>query len=207
MNSDELSIVEIESLDDDLLLPWFDLYETAFPPVERMQTSQILKILKDRAQGRPANTYLLAMVDKKRQMLGMACLEIRPDLNWATCWYIAIVENARGVGLGTWFYKKIANRAENSRVNALVFDVEMPEDAQTPEEHELRERRIRFYKRNGAKLLHGVQYSYSSSPAIPPIPLLIMIHPFRDLSAKEAYEMAEQIYGDTVVQTGSLILE
>jgi hypothetical protein len=30
-----LSLSEIRSLDDPLLLPWLDLYETAFPPRER----------------------------------------------------------------------------------------------------------------------------------------------------------------------------
>ena len=43
--AEPLFFVPIEDLHDELLLPWLDLYETAFPPTERVLISTILENL------------------------------------------------------------------------------------------------------------------------------------------------------------------
>ena len=51
---------EITELGDDLLLPWLDLYETPFPPTEKVLVSDHVKVLKDKASGLEAEHHLLA---------------------------------------------------------------------------------------------------------------------------------------------------
>jgi GNAT superfamily N-acetyltransferase len=204
---DNLSLIELETPEDDLLLPWFDLYETAFPPEEQMRVSDILDVLKKHKNGIPTDGHIAAIVDDAGEFQGLVWYEIDSEGGFALLWYLAVVEEARSKGVGAWAYNEIARIAKERGVNALVLEVEMPEAAHTDEERTLRQRRIEFYRRNGARLLHGVYYTVGMCPFLPPIPMNIMFHPFTDLAPEDAFLAAKDVLGETVTITGELALE
>jgi GNAT superfamily N-acetyltransferase len=106
---DELDIRDLEAVTDDLLLPWLDLFETAFPPPERVLVSAILGILRDKASGLAQSHHLLAALEPPGQFVGMAWYELWPK-DVALLGYIAVVAERRGQGIGTRFYREIVQR-------------------------------------------------------------------------------------------------
>jgi len=61
--------------------------------------------------------------------------------------YFAVCNGFRGLGYGSEYMKLIKN--EMVGFKGLIVEVENPEFALNPQEKEIRERRIEFYKRNG----------------------------------------------------------
>ncbi len=79
--------------------------------------------------------------------------------------YLATRPEIRGQGLGAWLLGETlrslpadARRLGGPRPLGLCWEVERPEDADTPAARLLRERRIDFYRRQGAVLLDDVQF-------------------------------------------------
>lgn len=76
--------------------------------------------------------------------------------------YFAVVSEMRGGGVGSRFFKTLAECWDKSGV---VIECERPEAAKTEEEKSTRSRRVDFYLRNGAEMtgsrwrLFGVQYT------------------------------------------------
>jgi len=206
MNADHLHYCEIVDPNDELLLPWLDLYETSFPPHERILTSGHLRVLQARAAGAPTDEHLLAAVDGTKELVGMARVLIRPQ-EVAYLWYLAVNPAARDRGLGSAFYREIARRAEVAGCRALIFEVEIPERAADEAQRRLAQRRIGFYRRLGARLLGGIHYLQSVGWHLPPTPMHIMAHGFSPLEPQEAFRLAQALFGDAVTATGTLTLE
>lgn len=206
MSSDHVQYTEIVDLNDELLLPWLDLYETSFPPHERILVSGHLRVLQARAAGVPTDEHLLAAIDEAGAMVGMARVLIRPD-EVAYLWYLAVSPAARNRGLGSTFYREIVRRAEEAGCRALIFEVEIPEREADEERRRLAQRRIGFYRRLGARLLAGIHYLQSVGPHQPPTPMHIMVHGFSPLDPQDAFLLAQALFGDAVTATGTLILE
>ena len=61
--------------------------------------------------------------------------------------YFAIAEGHRDEGLGSWFLRALALKLADA--DCVVGEVEDPEQAKDDETRSLRERRMRFYLRNG----------------------------------------------------------
>ena len=88
--------------------------------------------------------------------------------------YLAVEESRRGQGLGSVFLRELAHRMKDA--DCVIAEVEDPEQAKDEAERALRERRLRFYLRNGyvktalASVVFGVDYrileaaSYSAHP-------------------------------------------
>jgi hypothetical protein len=89
---------------------------------------------------------------------------------------------------------------------SIIFEVEIPEQAQTEPERALAERRICFYQRQGAYLLEGISYFQVIGPHQNPIPMHLMVHGVEPLSPGDAFSIAKQVFGDLVTQTGALEL-
>jgi GNAT superfamily N-acetyltransferase len=76
--------------------------------------------------------------------------------------YLAVVPERRGCGSGSMILRHL--REELKEGEYLFIESERPEAAETPEEQEIRQRRVSFYQRNGGQktplkvVLFGVDY-------------------------------------------------
>lgn len=197
-----LHITEITDLDDGLLLPWLDLYETAFPPAERMLVSFYLRLLREKWEGLQPDHHLLA-VQREGIFVGLAHYVIISEHNLAWLWMFAVTLEARDHGVGAAIYGEIVRRLPAGTV-AILIEVERPDLAQTEAERELAERRIAFYRRQGARLLEGVHYVQSVGPHQSPLPMHVMVHPLQVLDVETEFRYAQAVLGDAIAQTGQL---
>jgi GNAT superfamily N-acetyltransferase len=207
--NDAITYLEITSLEDGLLLPWLDLYETAFPPNEKLLVSHFLDLLKMKANGQGENEWMLAAVDSSRSLLGLACYERMPEVGAAVLWYLAVDPRARNRGLGGQFYDYIVGLADRAHCRALLLEVEIPERGESAEHSELARRRIAFYRRHGAFVLQGVDYLQYVGWHQPPTPMSIMVHPLPAMGGVDAtacFQLAKAYAGDALTQSGSLAL-
>ncbi|MCC6446647.1 MAG: GNAT family N-acetyltransferase [Armatimonadetes bacterium] len=203
-----LAFREITSLTDDLLGPWLDLYQQSFPLTEQILISRFIDTLKKKAIGQEENQIFLAALDGEGRFAAMAQYSLRPDCRAAYLVYLAVALEMRGQGAGSKVYREIIGRvaAFQPPVRMAVFEVEGPEEAASPEERDLSERRIRFYKKLGAKLLCGVSYSQTVG-WLPEIKMRLMVHPFQPLTGPEAFEVAACLFGECLKQAGDITLE
>ena len=72
--------------------------------------------------------------------------------------YIAVDRQRRGRGIGTVLMKELSRRL--SHAGCVIVEVENPDYADTPEEKEERERRIRFYERCGMRDTGASEWLY-----------------------------------------------
>jgi len=176
-----LHLHPILSLQDDYLYPWLDLYEAAFPPVERIPVSLMLRGIRQYDLGQMPRSEYLAAVDAQGQFVGMVQWTWYPEYGTAYLGYFAIIPGQRGGGLGSQVYRMLIDRAAQRGALLLAFDVEQPDRQAAPAAHDLALRRIRFYQRKGAGLLSGLEFFYGE----PPMQQYVMAHPIQALSFDE----------------------
>jgi ribosomal protein S18 acetylase RimI-like enzyme len=204
--NNEITYHEITGLEDDLLLSWLDLYETAFPPNEKVLVSHFLALLKMKGKGKATCDYMLAGVDPARKLLGLACYQLMPEAGAAVLWYLAIQAEERSHGLGGEFYDHVIGQIDKTLYRALLLEVEIPAQLKSDEERKRAARRINFYRRHGAYLLEGVDYMQYIGWHSPPTPMHIMVHPLQVLHAPACFALAKAYAGDAVKQSGRLKL-
>ena len=201
----DYSIHEIAALEDELLLPWLDLYETAFPPQERVVVSTFLGFLHERAGGGSEHRHMLCLLDKSGGLVGIAFYTDSLECPASFLWYLATVPAIRGKGAGAFFFNAILSRlAQTSQ--ALFWDLECPALCGTEEDRSLAGRRIQFYQRLGAFLLEGIHYTVQANETLPPLTMELMLYPIAPLTPFEAFSLARRIFGDKIRQTGELAL-
>lgn len=197
---------ELSRLDDPLLLPWLDLYETSFPPNEKVLVSDHLRVLHRKAQGEGQGETLLAAVDPAGTLGAMARYEVCRDPDVAWLWYLAVRPELRNRGLGAWIYRHLLGEIAAAGLEAALFEVEIPTLAHSEEERRFAERRIHFYRRLGAFLVEGIDYEQSVGSHCPPTPMHLMVHPFRQHTADEWFDLLDRATGGSVRRTGRLAL-
>lgn len=203
--SEPLEFVEIDGVDHDLLPDWLDLYEVSFPPEEKVLVSSFLRLLRAKSAGRKQESCMLAALDGTGEMVGIMRFDADSDTHIAYFWYLAIRPETRSRGLGSACFSEVLKRATEAGMRALVFEVEIPEEQPNPEHRELAQRRIGFYRRQGAMLLGGIHYVHSVGPHQPEVLMHIMVRPIEPVSPREAFDMAKTLF-DGVTQVGELTL-
>ena len=154
------------------MLPWLDLYETAFPPQERVLVSRILAAWTVRTGGTPRQ-HLLAASDASGALAGLAWYDApRPDL--ASLWYLAVPADAAARGLARGSIGCARAAWSGQRAAAGFRGRGAGAGAEVPLRGEA-ERRIKFYRRLGAQQLTGVRYLQFVGRHQPPMPMLIML--------------------------------
>jgi GNAT superfamily N-acetyltransferase len=118
---------ELKSLEDEYLLPWLDLYETAFPPHERFLVSRILSSLTSKETEYPNYETLLAVINPEGKFIGLVMLLYLVDKKIGLLWYLAVCPDERSKGYGAKIYQKIMDELRSLQFKALMFEVEMPE--------------------------------------------------------------------------------
>ena len=172
-----------------------------------MLVSALNRTVRSIASGEDRETTMAVAVDNAGEAAAMVHYEVNEEAGAAVLWYRAVSAPMRLKGIGTGVYRSVIARIRNERpaIRALVYGVERPEDAEG-EHRGLCERRIAFYRRNGARLLSGIRYTQSVGWQ-PPVRMHVMVHPFEALSAEAAFEMARSTLGDAVERVGALGLE
>lgn len=203
-----LNVHEIDHLQDEFFLPWLDLYETAFPPAEKVLISTYLRLFQTGKIGSQSENHLLAVLNENGKLAGMAHFEkTAGDDSPAALWYLAVQPEQRGSGLGARIYQHVLAQCRELQAPALCFEVELPEEMTTEAARHLAGRRIQFYERQGALRLTGVHYLQVVGWHQPPVPMQVMIHPLQPLSAEEAFVLASWLYEENIRKTGPLCLE
>lgn len=176
--------------DDPLLPEWLDLYESAFPPDQRVPVEALLSMM---AAGEPT-VAMLAVLEEAGRLVGLVIFERAECPPALFLWYLAVIPERRNQGLGARIYRRIiAEYADGC--TGVVFDVEIPELAADPAVQALRARRIEFYRRLGARLLTGIDYTVQANADYPPARLHVMLHPLEPLDDRTAFELARQVMG------------
>jgi GNAT superfamily N-acetyltransferase len=202
--NNQFSFLDVTRPSDRLLLPWLDLYETAFPANERILISDILKILQNQESTDNPGTHISAILDNCEKFIGMAMYQLPPTGPAGILWYMAVVDDQRGRGLGSQFYNFILSKLDPEIYKAMIFEVEIPAESVAPSDAA---KRIEFYQKNGAMLLSGISYLQNVGWHQNPIPMHIMIHPFQPMDATLAYDLAHETFGNAIQKTGPLSLD
>jgi len=207
MNTTGLRILEITDINDDLLLPWLDLYEVSFPPEEKVLVSMHLNAIKKKANGQATDIHFLACVDPSGRLAACICYDINREHAVLHVQYLAVLQEMQCMGIGSICYDEICKRAREEGLSSIILELEIPEHAKSTNESSLAMRRICFYRRHGAYLLKGIDYIQNVGSHQPPMPMHIMVHPFCPMDANDAFHLAKGIFGNAISQTGSLTLE
>ena len=125
-----------------------DLYREAFPQDQR---EKLLDIRNDVQSGESLCHGLFI----GQKLIGLSVTERLYESSIGYLTYLATDRCYRNQGLGQKFLLEIRTRLEKQGFSGIILDVEDPnkEDQFYHNERSIRERRLHFYVRNGAKVL------------------------------------------------------
>jgi GNAT superfamily N-acetyltransferase len=135
--------------------------------------------------------YLIVTVEVKGEEKKIAWL-----------YYIALAEDYRNLGYGHDTYRWLVKAAHENGCAAIFFEVEKPDIAP---DRDIANRRLNWYRRNGAKKLDGVRYMQSVGWQLP-IEMDICVHGIKHIDASSAYEIAKGLVGESLEQVGHIAL-
>ncbi len=123
------------------------IYEESFPRSERDDTQAVLASIE-------AGSRFCMVAHRNHELIGLAVLLRLVELDIKFLEYFAVDSRLRSLGVGAEFLGHLgtALRSAQSPASGIVFEVDQPDSADG-EERRLRQRRIEFYKRNGAVLV------------------------------------------------------
>jgi GNAT superfamily N-acetyltransferase len=186
----ELDIRELTDPDSELARQAFALYEEAFPVEERDPVKNIVNAMRQRQAKDPTLDRLghFWIVLHEGAVAGLAMFTYYRADQLAFIAYMAIRRDLRGQGYGSALFQRLVERLPidseqlgGDRADALgaCFEVERPDvDGLDDSERRTRERRIRFYQRNGAQILREVDFvAPPLAEDLPPVPYYLMFRP------------------------------
>jgi GNAT superfamily N-acetyltransferase len=178
-----LDITELESLQGAVAVEALALYYEAFP-IEEQETLKELESTVLHPVGDSFQHHFWA-VTKHDQVEAIAVFSsyTRPRMGYLR--FLAVRADLRGGGIGSRLLHDATYQVHEDGIVAtgspylgLCLEVERPETALTPEETEKRERRIRFYERNGAFPVPAINLiAPPVTPGQPPVPYHLLFLP------------------------------
>jgi ribosomal protein S18 acetylase RimI-like enzyme len=201
----------LEDLHDDYLEPFLNLYQQSFPVYEQVLVSSIIRTLKSKQRdGSAKRTLLCALDDADGKLVGIGWYDVMSEPECAFLWYLAVDSQLRSQGVGSQFYREIVRRATEQQpgLQAVVYEVEIPELAHDTQEGDFAHRRIEFYRRFGAKLCCNVEYYQSVGNWQPKTKMYIMVHPLNPEKVQEAkiLQIIQAVFEDAIQPVENLIL-
>ena len=166
--------------------PLLRLYEEALPRRERRSEEYLRS-----AAASPNHSLIVAENDSG--LVGFSLLFFD---GVAVLEYLATAPEVRGQGLGARLYREVRKDAGD---RPMLLEVEAV-DPGTPG-HELRARRIEFYRRLGARLLRGLDFILPLAGEGAPPPMRLLVDNFdgtavpKDVVAKWLRENYIRVYG------------
>ncbi|HIK29071.1 MAG: GNAT family N-acetyltransferase [Oscillatoriaceae bacterium SKW80] len=166
MKTKYLQIIEITDVSNPDFKEALKIYIDSFPANERQAPSVIEKRVADKV-----SRLLVGKWEDKVNC--MALLYELKNEEFILLEYLGTDANYRSKGLGSKMMGYISKVVEKLQ-KTLIIEVENPNFGKNREE---KERRIRFYKRVGAKLLKGVRYVVPPLDGSEPIEMNLMFLP------------------------------
>ena len=160
---DFAQVTNVESSDFDLAI---DIYSSAFPINER----QPVNVVKERVK-QGLNHLYVGRID--RDIAFMALLWPLKETDFILLDYMATNPIYRGRNIASQFLQYMRPVLEQSK-KFFILEVEDPEYGQNTDQ---RQKRIVFYKRNGAKELKNVRYILPPLQEPMPTEMRLMIFP------------------------------
>lgn len=142
----DVVVERVEALDPEQLIGVRMIYEEAFSPALRVPFGELT---------RPGEADQTFVVMDGRAPAGVAALRLLRSADWSFLRYFAITGNRRSQGLGHQFWQLLHRslRAQDWPVR-IIFEVEDPSETNGDEaERVIRQRRINFWTKCGARLL------------------------------------------------------
>ncbi len=160
-----------------------EIYSRSFPAVETKPASMVITMLRD-----DKNYHLYGVVEESR-VVGMALLYVLSDLQVGLLDYMAVARDYQGIGIGSMLLDYVLGdyRRYDPLSSGLLLEVQT-ESVADPKERSIRESRIKFYQKRGAKILSGVHYLLPPQQGSIPEETYLMMVPMRKINAlsKEA---------------------
>src|SRR5262245_25588555 len=177
----DADIRDITDLDTPLGREALAIYEQAFPEAERDSVEHIAATLQN-DDPETAVSHFRALVDDGA-VVGFTLFSSYKQYYLGYLKFIAVRAELRGKRYGPILLKDALRqlRVDGRRATGwpylgLVLEVERPETADNEGDRALRERRIRFYQRNGAVMLANLDYvAPPVAPGQPSLPFHLMV--------------------------------
>jgi len=142
------------------------VYIENFPEFERKP----LSVLQEKIINGLFRLYVGSL---KEQVVSMALIQSIQNTSYVLLAYIAIDRKYQGKGIGSRFIKYLLRVIkEQSLGKYLLMEVENP---QFGEKRVEKEKRVRFYKKLGAKELKDVKYYFPDQPETGLIEMILMV--------------------------------
>lgn len=160
----------VEKLEKEQMAEIYRLFLGKHFPPEEVKPLEKIEALWDMGAYQAIGIY---NEDKGNELAGYAFLAFAPDCRWFLLDYYAILEDYRNSGVGGLFLQKI--RELMCAYDGILIETEDVAFAQTAEERQLREKRDRFYERNGVvktrvtSEVYGVRYAIWDFPVHAPL--------------------------------------
>jgi len=205
------AIREIVSAEDPLWEDWHAIYLASFPAHERMSSEFLTQLLAEKATGEDPGTHILVMTgdEDTARAICIGLVDIDLDAATAYLWYLATQPGARGGGIGARMYHHIRERARLGGASVLMFEVEIPQvaAARSEEDGEWAARRIAWYRRQGARVLHGIQYFQSVDASEEVTEMHLMADLLEPLTPDEVLAKARKLFADSMTEVGQFGLD
>jgi hypothetical protein len=143
-----------------------DIYTQSIPATER----QTVDTIKERINSGKENLYI---AEKDGETRMMALLYPLQGTQFVLLDYLAVKEEHRKHGVGSEFLKKI-NEITGLKNSLLLCEVEDPKTG-SEQEQETRQRRVYFYRKNGAKILKHVRYLLPPLQGNTPTDMILLV--------------------------------
>ncbi|NLF89167.1 GNAT family N-acetyltransferase [Candidatus Bathyarchaeota archaeon] len=138
---------KVEDTDSAEFTQALTLYSESIPASER----QTVETIKERIRSGKEELYI-ASIDHR--VASMALLYSLEDTQFVLLDYLAVKETYRKRGLGSEFLRNVYEIA-GLKNKLIICEVE---DPKTGADKEARQRRVYFYRKNGARILKNVRY-------------------------------------------------
>lgn len=165
-----------------------ELYVASFPPDEREDLAKFpLWIVPGRTPARGAgerNELLGAFLDG--QLAGFAFYGLLSRPSFAFLIYIAVEPRHRGAGIGAKLFAEVVRRAQahsaerGDILEAVLLEVERVDDAPNEAGRFERIARLRFFEKQGARILSRTYTQPALRPNSNPVPLNLLWLPLRE---------------------------
>ncbi len=181
---------------------WKEIYLSSFPENERMSDNFFEDVFSQKGLNEDNTITVLAVVDSEDPfaVLGIVVHEIVEEERYAFVWYLAVAEEYRSSGIGSGVYSQLLAQFKSRNCDCLLYEVEIPEEGDST--HSQARRRIKFYERQGARVLGGYHYMQSVDNGSDPIPMYIMIHLFRTLDFNEMFDACKSCFQSEFTPSG-----
>lgn len=174
----------LESMDDPLFWPALEFYVESFPRDEREALSRVARV----SSGDPVHCagsehrVHMAVVDVDGRLAGIRYFSYDARAKLGFFIYLAVKPEFRNLGIGTQlveFGKTTCHKdAEEmgSTVEAIFFECERPELAESPEDRKVRDDRIQYFINRGAVVISKNYYQPALGPDRDTVPLWLLAY-------------------------------